>query len=63
MHNVQYTDIDECSAGLHTCGKNANCVDNIGSFTCPCKRGFFKSADGEDCIGIWYDVYFTCHWL
>ena len=45
-------DIDECAAGLHNCGENADCIDTIGGYNCQCKPMFFESADGKSCIGL-----------
>ena len=49
MHNIIFVDIDECAEGTHTCDKNANCTDSIGSYNCMCDSGF--SGDGHICIG------------
>ena len=32
--------IDECSAGSHTCDQNAECLDLFGSYACTCNYGF-----------------------
>ena len=32
--------IDECSAGSHTCDENAECLDLFGSYACTCNYGF-----------------------
>ena len=49
-----WVDVDECTAGLHSCGVNADCVDTIGGYNCSCKPMFFESADGKTCIGLPY---------
>ena len=41
--------MDECSLVAHGCGENAKCVNDIGSYNCDCKAGFF--GDGEICEG------------
>ncbi|XP_052249684.1 uncharacterized protein LOC127857318 [Dreissena polymorpha] len=33
-------DRDECKDGTHMCGQYATCVNNNGSFTCPCNMGY-----------------------
>ena len=40
-------DVDECSAEIHTCGEDATCTNNHGSFDCECNEGFF--GDGAAC--------------
>ena len=47
-----WLDVNECAAGLHSCGENANCIDTIGGYNCSCKPMFFESADGKTCIGL-----------
>ena len=42
-------DINECSVGS-PCDGNAICVNNEGSFTCTCNKGF--SGDGSTCSGM-----------
>ena len=44
------TDVDECSAESSPCDKNADCTNNVGSYTCACKQGFF--GDGASCRGL-----------
>lgn len=44
-----YVDLDECTVGTHDCGENSNCINDIGSYYCDCKAGFF--GDGEICEG------------
>jgi len=50
---VQIYDVDECFYGNHTCDKYANCANNLGSFTCRCKSGFygngFQCNDTNEC--------------
>ena len=38
-------DIDECTAGTHTCDANAACTNTDGSFTCACNEGY--TGDGQ----------------
>lgn len=42
-------DTNECAVGLARCSQDAECVNNIGSFTCRCKSGF--TGNGEICTG------------
>lgn len=48
----RHIDIDECTTGANSCGKNSNCVNDIGSYYCDCKKGFL--GDGEICEGEQY---------
>ena len=41
-------DIDECWEP-NACEPNANCIDSIGGFSCPCKDGYIK--DNGLCVG------------
>jgi len=40
-------DVDECVDGTHDCDMNAKCNNEVGTFTCICKEGFF--GDGRVC--------------
>ena len=43
-------DVDECADETDDCHANADCTDNIGSFSCMCSSGY--SGDGvENCTG------------
>nr|XP_054762093.1 mucin-4-like [Lytechinus pictus] len=33
-------DVNECTSGFHGCDVNAQCVNNIGSYTCVCLAGY-----------------------
>ena len=44
-NSSECVDIDECQKGF--CHKNANCANNIGSFSCTCPFGY--SGDGYSC--------------
>ncbi|XP_052253079.1 fibrillin-1-like [Dreissena polymorpha] len=35
-------DVDECKLGTHNCGQDSTCVNNNGSFTCPCNIGYIN---------------------
>ena len=43
------TDINECGTQSTMCGKNAECINTEGSFSCECIAGFF--GDGYNCTG------------
>ena len=40
--------MDECSANLPVCHNNANCVNNIGSYSCTCHVNYY--GDGKYCV-------------
>ena len=42
-------DVDECSSDTYPCDSNANCTNNIGSFSCNCMTGYTGS--GITCEG------------
>ena len=42
-----FTDIDECSISLHSCHKNADCMNLPGIYGCRCHTGFI--GDGNIC--------------
>ena len=42
-----FVDIDECERDMDNCSENADCTNNIGSFTCACVHGY--SGDGVTC--------------
>ena len=38
---LYFTDIDECTAGVHTCLRGtAMCINTIGSYNCSCNLGY-----------------------
>ena len=47
-------DINECSDNIHGCAENAECINEIGTYTCQCKDGFFDDNDNifDSCIDI-----------
>ena len=49
-----HQDINECDND--PCSPNANCTNNVGSFTCQCKNGF--SGDGFTCNGMFFSCTF-----
>lgn len=42
-------DVNECQTGQSLCSGDAECVNNVGNYTCQCKKGFH--GDGEVCFG------------
>ena len=49
------TDIDECARNLHNCDidKNFVCINNIGSYSCQCQKGFeLDEKNSDTCIDI-----------
>ena len=46
-NNVYFTDVDECATGRHNCSLNADCINDIGKFSCECRVGY--SGDGVNC--------------
>lgn len=51
MNIILLTDVDECERNLTQCSKNANCINNIGSYSCQCSDGY--DGNGINCTG-WY---------
>ena len=53
MHSIKYvsvSDVNECETpGINNCNINAACINNDGSYTCECKKGF--AGDGVSCAG------------
>ncbi|HEY5920655.1 MAG TPA: EGF domain-containing protein [Kofleriaceae bacterium] len=43
-------DVDECSAGAHTCSADATCTNAAPGFSCACNAGF--TGDGMECTAI-----------
>ena len=46
---LHFSDINECTKGIHDCSKNASCVNTAGSFNCTCNLGL--TGDGRSCLG------------
>ena len=44
-------DVDECLLNIHDCSVNADCSNNLGSYSCKCRDGF--SGDGKVCSKGW----------
>lgn len=47
---ILFTDIDECSQGLYSCGEHASCQNTVGSYVCYCDSGW--EGDGNTCVDI-----------
>lgn len=45
-------DIDECRENPQTCGSNAICNNQPGTFRCECEDGYRFGSDGQTCIEI-----------
>ncbi|XP_023930912.1 uncharacterized protein LOC106172251 isoform X2 [Lingula anatina] len=35
-------DLDECSTGIHRCGRNSRCINTQGGYRCMCGEGFYS---------------------
>ena len=42
--------MDECADMTHDCSPHADCVNQVGTFTCKCREGFV--GDGKACIEV-----------
>jgi len=45
-----FSDLDECSTYTYNCDVNANCINNVGSYSCTCKSGY--TGNGQTCNDI-----------
>ena len=45
---VVFTDIDECSVGIHTCPETSFCLNSQGSYHCSCTDNYISD---KNCIG------------
>nr|XP_033795655.1 uncharacterized protein LOC117358165 [Geotrypetes seraphini] len=48
-------DVDECKLTMHLCDKQATCLNEFGTYSCHCKRGFddhSSAAPGTLCVHI-----------
>ena len=48
------TDINECTSGVHNCGKGEICVNEIGDYRCvddDCPQGYVHSYETNLCEG------------
>ena len=53
---IKQTDINECSTkSLNNC--QHICLNNMGSYTCACNKGYQLLADKKKCQGLY--IYFT----
>ena len=48
-------DIDECQSFPCAFSPLPSCSNNIGSYTCTCKKGY--AFDGKNCIGMYAEIY------
>lgn len=44
-----FPDIQECETEADDCDENAECTNNVGTFSCACFDGY--SGDGKTCEG------------
>ena len=51
LNKINITDINECSRGTDLC--EHNCHNTIGSYYCSCDTGYFLTANGYSCHGIY----------
>ena len=49
MHIMVVLDYNECEEEPHGC--EHVCVNDMGSYHCECRRGFFLSEDSKSCAG------------
>ena len=49
-----FADINECSRGTDLC--DHNCHNTIGSYYCSCNTGYFLTANGYSCHGMYYCI-------
>ena len=40
-----FLDVNECVKRTDTCGANTNCLNNPGSYACPCNSGYTPNLD------------------
>ena len=65
MNHTYCEDINECTAGTHTCDSVANCTNTIGYHECACSEGYNDTGDGRvgQCIGIAEDLLIVTKYL
>ncbi|XP_027015741.2 nidogen-2 isoform X4 [Tachysurus fulvidraco] len=54
-------DVDECTEGLSSCGRHAECVNLPGSHSCKCQSGFEYGHDSRTCIDVDECQRHPCH--
>ncbi|XP_060736413.1 nidogen-2 isoform X1 [Tachysurus vachellii] len=54
-------DVDECTEGLSSCGRHAECVNLPGSHRCQCQSGFEYGHDSRTCIDVDECQRHPCH--
>ena len=53
-----YLDVDECSTGEQKChSQTTRCKNNLGGYTCPCKRGYQPGQSAYECQGNCFYYY------
>ena len=43
-------DLDECKTNIHTCDKNAICINQVGGYKCRCRDGYDHLNNGRLCL-------------
>ena len=54
MFPFVFADLDECSLNKHKCGKNSECSNTPGHYTCSCEKGYRKR--GDKCTGEHHEL-------
>ena len=47
---ISFIDVDECGEGSFQCPPFSTCVNNVGSYLCPCNQGYEEN--GPICVGV-----------
>lgn len=55
--NESCVDKDECKLNPDICGKNAECVNDVGAYHCVCAQGFEKTRNGDGCVGTIFSIH------
>ncbi|XP_030052022.1 uncharacterized protein LOC115465589 isoform X2 [Microcaecilia unicolor] len=53
--SISVEDVDECRLTIHVCDKQAACLNEFGTYSCHCKRGYedrSPAASGTLCVSI-----------
>eukprot|EP00795_Rhopilema_esculentum_P015824 gene15824-7139_t len=58
VHNISFTDEDECAQWADKCGSDVICINTIGSYRCSCKSGY--AWNGYFCLKDYLHVCANC---